>query len=783
MKPICRIRWVAAATAALGLSAFGLVAAAPAMAGSAIAAYAANQGLSGTPSSMYQTNNTVTSLAYSNGVVYAGGPFTSVSPPSGTSGSTVTRTDLAGFSASTGVVTSFDPTLNGAVNAISVSPDGTTLYVGGAFTTVNGSTRNHFAAFTIATGALTSWNPNAGSGQGYSIAATSTGVYIGGTFGTVGGVAHQDLAEVAPVTGALLTAFTATADNEIASLAPAPTVGLLLVAGNFNTLSGTADHGFGAVNLTTGAYDAYGAASSELPNTQFCTSDGTDIIISGSVAYVGGDGIQPGCFDGDFALNLADGSIVWNNPCEGSTVALAMINGVLYKGSHMHDCSYNAGGDGGGFTGSLMQSNRVFYRLAAQNPADGTFYHWSPNTGAGGTTHVGPLAFATDGTQLFVGGDFPTVNNKTQEGITRFAPGVNTAPVAPNTAATATVSGPGSVSVTVPGDTDIDSGVLTYTLYRGSTVIGTQAAESWPWAQPTVRFTDTSVKSGTAYTYQYTVSDGTNTTSKSPKSASVTASSTTAPASWASTIAGESPSMWWRLNGDASDSSGNGNAGTFEGNVTTSTAAPITGGGSVALDGSTGYIASAATQTPTTAFTQSEWINTSTLSGAGLMAFMGTQAGGTGEAVDRAIWMDDDGQIDFAMDSPAQMGGFPGGPPPGPSFTQVRSAGSYNDGKWHLITATYDGTTMSLYVDGVLVGSSAETQVLPAAGYWVAGYADLASFNHVFGTNSTTSTAPNSYYLNGSLSEVATYPTALTAAQVAGQWAAGSASAISVSGG
>ena len=88
----------------------------------------------------------MTALATAGGVLYAGGEFTSVTPPGGSS---VARTYLAAFTTTTGQPTSFDPTLNGKVNALAVSPDGSTLYVAGSFTKVNGSTRNHFAAFTV----------------------------------------------------------------------------------------------------------------------------------------------------------------------------------------------------------------------------------------------------------------------------------------------------------------------------------------------------------------------------------------------------------------------------------------------------------------------------------------------------------------------------------------------------------------------------------------------------------------------------------------------------------
>lgn len=51
---------------------------------------------------------------------------------------------------------------------------------------------------------------------------------------------------------------------------------------------------------------------------------------------------------------------------------------MLYKASHAHDC-----GRSGGF----------------------------------GEIKPGPFCFATDGTQLFVGGEFTPVNNKAQEGL------------------------------------------------------------------------------------------------------------------------------------------------------------------------------------------------------------------------------------------------------------------------------------------------------------------------------------------------------------------------------
>ena len=203
-----------------------------------------------------------------------------------------------------------------------------------------------------------------------------------------------------------------------------------------------------------------------------------------STAIIGANGQQGGCYDGDFAATLAsnpssssNGALLWNSPCEGATASLTVLNGVLYKGSHMHDCSYNPGGQYGGFSGSLSRSTFVAYRLIAQDPTNGSFIHWSPNTNGANDTLVGPLAMTNDGTRLFLGGDFTTVNGSAREGLAVFSPKSITPSAAPKTPTVAPSATPGNgdVTVTFPADTDTDNGVLTYTIYRGTS---TQVASS-----------------------------------------------------------------------------------------------------------------------------------------------------------------------------------------------------------------------------------------------------------------------------------------------------------------
>src|SRR5689334_22843073 len=69
----------------------------------------------------------------------------------------VPRDNVAAFSESTGDLLSWNPDVNGRVYAIAVS--GSTVYLGGLFSTVGGQPRSNLAAVSSTTGAPTSWNP------------------------------------------------------------------------------------------------------------------------------------------------------------------------------------------------------------------------------------------------------------------------------------------------------------------------------------------------------------------------------------------------------------------------------------------------------------------------------------------------------------------------------------------------------------------------------------------------------------------------------------------------
>jgi hypothetical protein len=116
------------------------------------------------------------------GAMYAGGAFGSVSTAPGVSpGGTFTRNNLVAFNPATGVIASFAPNVAGEVWALAT--DGTSLYVGGTFATVNGVARRGLAKLNPVTGAVdTAFNAGLGSGGVTDAAVVGGRLLVAGTF-------------------------------------------------------------------------------------------------------------------------------------------------------------------------------------------------------------------------------------------------------------------------------------------------------------------------------------------------------------------------------------------------------------------------------------------------------------------------------------------------------------------------------------------------------------------------------------------------------------------------
>jgi hypothetical protein len=698
-------------------------------------------------SSSWQTNGTVWTLAYANGVVYASGDFTSVRPPGAAAGTgEVARNHLAAFDSTTGGLLPFNHSLNAKAWAMVPSADGSTLYVGGDFSTVDGASRVKLAAFNTATGNLTSWAPKV-SGSIRGVAIHGGTVYFSGSFSTVfasgASGARKNLAAVT-TTGTLLP-WAPTADLTVTRVAVAPDGGEVFAGGYFTNLNGVARRGTGALDPTTGATLPWASANVLPPHSGACTSDIKDIRVDASNVYFAAEGTGGGCFDGTFAARQSDGALVWKNTCLGATQSIEIIGSFLYKGSHAHDCSS---------VGSFPQVPTGGARhLLVEKLSDGSLGPWYPNTSG---NPLGPRAFATDGTQLFVGGDFLTVNNKAQQGLTRFGgPPDLTKPRQPK-APTAISTTSGQVRLSWQAVTDDDDETLVYRVFRdgSATPLFTSApTRSTFWILPSLSFTDTTVAPGSTHTYKVDAKEanGTNTSAKSAATSVTVAGGGVTP-SYRDTVIGDSPSQYLRL-GEASgtaaaDASGNGRTGLYQGTVTFGQAGAIAGDANTAVllagSGTTnGYVtqqSTTATTNPTT-FSVELWLKTGTTTGGKLIGF-GSGRTGTSAQYDRHIYMTDTGTLVF--------GAWAG------KATTISTTARYNNNAWHHVVGTLGSGGMALYVDGARAASSTNTVAQNYNGYWRIGGDNLNLWP----------SRPTSDYFKGTVDDAAVYPSALSAAQV-----------------
>ncbi len=203
----------------------------------------------------------------------------------------------------------------------------------------------------------------------------------------------------------------------------------------------------------------------------------------------------------------------------------------------------------------------------------------------------------------------------------------------------------------------------------------------------------------------------------------------------------------------AADSSGNGNPGTYVSTTPSFQQAGSPAGGpggsadtGILLPGgaSGATAASATSMSAPTTLTTEVWFKTTSTSQSRLVAF-GDHNVGESFYTDRVIYLRSNGQLSYYVGS-----------------TVISSSTTgYNDGAWHLVSASLGAAGIRLYADGALVAADPSvTTGQTYTGYWRIGgdYYD---------------------YLAGSLDEAAIYSTQLADSRIAAHYSSG-ASATSL---
>src|SRR5450755_921079 len=767
--------------------------------------------------------------------VYVTGSFSQARPSGvavGGAGS-VTRSNLLAYDITTGkLITTFNHSLNAQGLAIAASPNGSTIYVVGDFTTVDGATHNRIAAFSTATGALISTFTGNLNGSTKAVTANNSTVYAGGSFTTANGVSHKHLAAFSsagalqswnPSTSASVSPTNSTATATVISMVLSPDGSRVVIGGQFDHIGADARTGLGAVSATTGADEPWAASNpvADYGATSYITSltaDATQVYGTGFYFTYGGN------FEGRFGMNPNTGAINWMNSCHGDSYATFPIGQVLYSASHEHECS-----DIAAFsqtTPGPIQSLHHFvaaettYPTGTLHPAiftvgggptyynfggqpSGTQLDWYPTFAEGTYTGQSQAAWSVSGNSKYIsyGGEFPTVNGTKQQGLVRFA----ISSIAPNkvgptglVAPTVVSQSSGTARIGWEAASDQDNTTLTYAVTRDSstTPIYSTTVNSTFYNLPALSYVDKNQTPGSSHSYKVRVTDPFGNTVLSAAT-SVTISSTTVDPYTASVLA-NGPVAFWPLSDPAGNALGDDRAGgadiTMGAHGTFGVAGPHAGSTAGSFQGdpsgkwgfvppvtlipptySTSTAGTASTATPLSTYSLEAWVKTTSTTG-GMIVGDGLWQTGDSWVDDRVLYFDTHGDLEF--------GAYNNGPTNAGLDQTIASPTPYNNGTWHHVVGTLGASGAVLYVDGVNVASD-PTMVDTAVfdGHWRIGGdsinglpGDAITGVPLPGFPEWPNTSENSY-LAGSIADVGVYPTALSATDVLAHYNGGAVGA------
>ncbi|WP_148571542.1 hypothetical protein [Nocardioides caldifontis] len=338
-----------------------------------------------TASRSWTVNGRVLATKIVGNVVYVGGTFTTATSPTGQN---VTRRGLAAFRLSDGaLVTGFAANVNNGGSVRTIVSDGSSLWVGGAFSSIGGVSRGRVAKLNLSTGGVdTSFQANT-NGMVRALEVRGNDLYIGGQFSTVRGTTRSNLAEVRAATGVVDTAFNRGANGWVSGLRLSPDGNRLWATGNFTTLGGGSRVGLGGVSTTNGAVAGPNFPASVRP--QF----GLDINTDGSRIFVVGQSNVLGAYRTD------TGGRPWLRRAEGDTQAVRFFNNEVYFGFHE------------GYEGNTR------LKVLAADPTNGAI---DPSFRPNVVGFWGVFAIDATAAGLVIGGEFTSAGGVTARGWARF---------------------------------------------------------------------------------------------------------------------------------------------------------------------------------------------------------------------------------------------------------------------------------------------------------------------------------------------------------------------------
>ena len=380
-------------------------------------------------------NGAVFDIAQAGGRTFLGGSFTSASNPSATDpgGTTpVPRQRVLSFTPDGLLDPAFAPVLDKQVNALLPGPRAGTVYVGGAFTTLNGVAVRRLLLLDTATGRpVPGFQAPALNGVVNDVQRVGGRLYVGGTFTKAGVLTRGGLVALDATTGAIdaaaidlpveghhnWTPSSPSTDSQagvgVTRLAVDPTGTRMVVLGNFKTVVGTdrdqvfvADLSGPAARLADWQTDRFddrcyaNAYDSWVRDVDFAP-DGSYFVIAASGGYPNGGVLCDAASRWETAATGSGLQPTWVDHTGGDTLlSVAVTDAAVYVGGHMRWLNNSLASDRAG-QGAVARPG-----LGALDPQTGVPLAWNPGRNPRG---VGAAALLVAPEGLYVGSDTATI--------------------------------------------------------------------------------------------------------------------------------------------------------------------------------------------------------------------------------------------------------------------------------------------------------------------------------------------------------------------------------------
>jgi len=372
----------------------------------------------------------VEDIAIDGDTVFVGGSFTQVREPR--SGEIIDQPYLFAYSKSTGrIIRDFDPVLNRKVLALETTGEGTGVFAGGAFTTINGETNRRGLVKIGADGDRVFGFGARPDARINTLVRMDDTLYLGGSFTSVSQTQVENLAAVNTSTGAVSPGLNLDFDGTISTTRTVGVQGvddiditsdgrLMVLIGNFLSIDGISRSRLavleldGQARVSTWNSDVYDVQCPASKFPQYIR--GIDIAPDDAYFIAGSSGwrffnrpTEPACDSVvrfDFGnLDDADVQPTWVNYTGGDSVFdVVSTDHAIYAGGHFRWLNNDTTSDGRtAGPGSVPRRG-----LAAIDPANGlTLLDWRSDRSPRG---VGVFAMIAEDEGLYIGDDTDFLN-------------------------------------------------------------------------------------------------------------------------------------------------------------------------------------------------------------------------------------------------------------------------------------------------------------------------------------------------------------------------------------